>query len=864
MTNRFFQLYERVILNHAKIVLLLLALVLGFLAWHAPTFKLDASADALVLEGDADLEYFRNFSKRYATHDFLVITYTPEEDLLSDGVLQRLGALAAELQQVEGVSSVTSILNVPLLQSPNVKLSELGDGLKTLQDGGVDRELVRKEFSVSPIYANMLVSPNGKTTALQVNIKNDEKYRQLLENRERLRDKELSEEGLSSEQRVEYEAAQQAYKDYSVEFNQQRADMVAATRLVLDKYKDNADIHLGGVSMIASDMIDFVKKDLVVFGSGIIVFIIVLLSVIFRRPRWVAIPLLICVSTCAAMLGFLTLVDWRMTVVSSNFVALLLIITLAISVHLVVRYRELYASEPELSQRELVMMTVRFMLKPCIYTALTTIVAFASLVVSGIRPVIDFGWMMTLGTVVALLLVFMILPAILVLLPKTETAPPVANSNVFTHKFAVVADRHGKLILVVSVVLAVLSGIGISRLQVENRFIDFFDSETEIYQGMELVDAQLGGTIPLEIIITAPANANANAEAAFESDEDFENFDDPPAAAAAESENDFEDFADDAADFGDDFGADAGDSSSVWFTKQGLNDIERIHDALEAMPETGKVLSLATFYKLMKELTGPDIDDVQLAVAKGSLPPAIADIMLNPYLNSERNEARISIRVKETSRELKRAEFLQKVRTYLVDEAGLQPENVQLSGLLVLYNNMLQSLYSSQILTITAVFIAIMVMFIILFRSLKIAILGILPNMLAAAMVLGGMGLAGIPLDMMTITIAAIAIGIGVDNAVHYLHRFRIEFPKDRDYKAAMYRCHESIGRALYYTSITVIIGFSILALSNFRPSIYFGLLTGAAMLGALLGALLLLPQLLLLFKPFGASAEAENQASHG
>ena len=887
MTNRFFQLYERLILNHANIVLLLFALILGFLAYHAPGFKLDASADALVLEGDTDLEYFREFSQRYATQDFLVVTYTPAEDLLSDSVLQQLGALADELQQLPGVSDVTSILSVPLLQSPNVKLNELGDGLKTLQDESVDRELVRKEFSVSPIYANMLVSPDGKTTALQLNIKNDEQYRQLLEARERWREKQLSEAGLNSEERVQYAAAQQAFKDYSVEFNQRRADMVAATRLILDKYKDNADIHLGGVSMIASDMIDFVKRDLVVFGSGIVVFIIILLSVIFRRPRWVAIPLLICVSTCAAMLGFLTLIDWRMTVVSSNFVALLLIITLAISVHLVVRYRELFASEPELTQRELVMMTVRFMLKPCIYTALTTIVAFSSLVVSGIRPVIDFGWMMTIGTVVALLLVFIILPAILVLLPKGETARA-ADSKVFTHKFAVIADRYGKLILVVSVIFAVLSGIGISRLQVENRFIDFFDSETEIYQGMELVDAQLGGTIPLEIIITAPGDANGNAEVRFESDDDFENFDEPAADAsdsvedsgsteedAVASDDEFAGFADDAADlddefgddfssdFGSDFGDDTSGESSVWFTKQGLNDIERIHDALEAMPETGKVLSLATFYKLMKELTGPDIDDVQLAVAKGSLPPAIADIMLDPYLNSERNEARISIRVKETSRDLKRAEFLQKVRTYLTEEAGLQPENVQLSGLLVLYNNMLQSLFSSQILTIAAVFIAIMVMFIVLFRSVKIAILGILPNMLAAAMVLGGMGLAGIPLDMMTITIAAIAIGIGVDNAVHYLHRFRIEFPKDRDYRASMYRCHESIGRALYYTSITVIMGFSILALSNFRPSIYFGLLTGAAMLGALLGALLLLPQLLLIFKPFGAEAEAGSQASH-
>ncbi|MGI9286784.1 MAG: efflux RND transporter permease subunit [Pseudomonadales bacterium] len=871
MTERFFQLYERLILNRANMVLLLLALLLGFLGYHAPTFKLDASADALVLEGDADLEYFREFAKRYATQDFLVITYTPQQDLLAEAVLQRLTNLADELGKLEGVANVMSVLNVPLLQSPNVNLSELGDGLKTLQDEGVDRELVREEFNISPIYANMLVSPDGKTTALQVNIETDEQYRMLLENRERLRDKQLR-DGLSGEERLAYANAQRAFKDYSVEFNQHRANMVAEVRLILDKYKDHADIHLGGVSMIASDMIDFVKKDLLVFGSGILVFVIILLSVIFRRLRWVAIPLLICVSTCVAMLGFLTLVDWRMTVVSSNFVALLLIITLAISVHLVVRYRELFAGQPELSQRELVMETVRSMLKPCTYTALTTIVAFSSLVVSGIRPVIDFGWMMTMGTAVALLMVFIILPAILVLLKKSETAPAVAGSTVFTHKLAVVADRYGKWILTISALLAVLCGIGISRLEVENRFIDFFDTETEIYQGMELVDAQLGGTIPLEIIITASGEA---AEEEFESDDEFENFDDEGEKESAEDDENFEevdadadediaDFDDEDDDFGDDFGDDEGAESSVWFTRQGLDDIERIHDTLEAMPETGKVLSLATLYKLTKELTGADIDDVQLAVAKGNLPPAISDIMIRPYLIDERNETRISIRVKETSRELNRAEFLQKVRTYLIDEAGLQAENVQLSGLLVLYNNMLQSLYSSQILTIAAVFSAIMVMFVVLFGSLKIAILGILPNMLAAAMVLGGMGLAGIPLDMMTITIAAIAIGIGVDNAVHYLHRFRSEFPQDRDYIATMYRCHESIGRALYYTSITVIIGFSILALSNFRPSIYFGLLTGAAMLGALLGALLLLPQLLLLFKPFGDSSAIEGKPKRG
>ena len=327
----------------------------------------------------------------------------------------------------------------------------------------------------------------------------------------------------------------------------------------------------------------------------------------------------------------------------------------------------------------------------------------------------------------------------------------------------------------------------------------------------------MGGTIPLELILVAPSAST---------DEGID-----------DSEDEFGDF--------DDF--DESDSSlhqNYWFTSAGLNKIEAIHSYLDQLTETGKVLSLATVYRVARDLLGGNLNDIELALAYRSLPTSIKDVVVSPYLHEASNEARITIRVKETSRSLNRAELLAGIDAFM-SQSGYSKNDYRLTGMLVLYNNMLQSLFTSQILTLGLVFVAITAMLIVLFQSLSLALIGITPNLMAALFVLGGMGIAGIPLDMMTITIAAISIGIGVDNTIHYIHRYKLEFAKDHDYIASMHRSHASIGRAMYYTSITIIFGFSILTLSNFKPSIYFGLLTGLAMLSAL-------PRLLLLFRPIG------------
>lgn len=833
LSSIFAKFYHSIILSRPWLILFLLAAITALAGFYAQNYKVDASADALVLEGDEDLAFFREVSKRYAAEEFFIVAYQPETYLFADETLEDLSQLVSDLETIDGVSTVMSILDVPLLYSPRVSIGGLIAGVKTLRDEGVDRDLVAEEFRNSPIYKQLLSSTDAKTTALQVGLVRDQTYNRLLDERDRLR--VLNAAGdLSKADTDSLIMAEQVFKDYTVQSAERQRQLVENVRAVLDQHRTAATaIFLGGVPMIASDMVSFVKSDLQVFGIGILLFVIVVLTVIFRSLRWVFLPLLVCVLTNIFMLGLLGFLDWRMTVISSNFIALLLIITLAIAVHLVVRYRELQLLRPQATQHELALATVTAMLRPCLYTGLTTIVAFMSLVISGIRPVMDFGWMMTIGVLVALLTTFIVVPVGMILgrAPTPEVKKQSSSDeSIFTLRFARITENHGGKILAAAVFILLFSISGVMQLKVENRFIDYFDEATEIYRGMELVDSELGGTIPLELVVY-PA-----AEQAIDDDDSFDEFDD---------------------EFGDEFG-ESSSEISPWFTIAGLNELDRIHQYMDGLTETGKVLSLATVYQLAQDLLGGGLDDIQLALAYRNLPAEIKEVMITPYLYDEINEARITVRVKETSRTLNRAELLADLDRFMQEDMGYSEDRYRFTGMLVLYNNLLQSLFVSQILTLGLVFVAITAMLVVLFQSFNLALIGIVPNLMAALLVLGGMGWAGVPLDMMTITIAAISIGIGVDNTIHYVHRFKREFQHDGDYIATMYRCHASIGRAMYYTSITIIFGFSILALSNFKPSIYFGLLTGVAMLSALLGSLLLLPKLLLLFKPLGTMQARE------
>jgi predicted RND superfamily exporter protein len=798
------QLFDRLILGYPKSVIIFLLVAISLLSYYAKDFRLDASAETLVLENDTDLKFSRLINSRYGQEEYLFLAYTPNADLFSDETLHRIAKLRDELAQLDGVSSVVSLLDVPLLESPPVPIKELAGNVRTLKSPSVDRDLARTEFRNSPLYSNQLVSPDLKTTALQISLPSDDVYLNLLGRRDFFREKQAA-GGLTSSETVEYLNVSQEFNRHRDKMRKERHRLIAAIRGILSDYRQDAQLFLGGVGMIADDLISFIKSDLKIFGLGVLFFLIITLAVIFKSPRWIILPIFCCGFAAVAMIGLLGRFGWEVTVISSNFISLQLILTMAIAIHLIVRYRELQMSNPQEAQKILVRDTVHLKFKPCLYAGLTTMAGFGSLVLSDILPVITFGWMMIGGIVVSLVITFLLFPAGLMLLPKGTPPAQGPASFSLTSLTAGVTETHGILILIISCIIFFISIVGIFRLEVENSFIDYFKDDTEIHQGMKVIDQHLGGTTPLDVVIDlkrpeAPSSI-------------------PVPAADEQPDDEF-------AEFGE-FDKRKEDAK-YWFTTEKMDRAVKIHDYLDGLAETGKVLSLATFVKIAENFNqGKPLDNFQLALLYSEIPDEYKNLILRPYVSVPHNQLRFFVRVRDSEETLKRNTLLQKIRHDLINTFGLKDEHVHLTGLLVLYNNMLQSLFNSQILTLGITLLALLGMFLVLFRSVKVALIAIFPNLLSIVMVLGVMGWLNIPLDMMTITIAAISVGIAVDDTIHYIHRFKHEFKVDGRYLKTMYRCHASIGYAMYYTSLTIIIGFSILVLSNFIPSIYFGLLTG-------------------------------------
>ena len=817
--------YRKCILGRPRAVLAVMLLILIGVGWQARDFRLDASADSLLLEGDPDLRRFREVQKRYGGEDLLVVTFTPAEPLFSDASLETLAALRGALSRIAGVAGVTTILDVPLLQSSELPLAEMAENVQTLETPGIDRERARAELVGSPFFRELLLSADARTTALLLSMQGDAELSGLGQRRQELRHAR-HQGALDPAGERELQAVRARYEAAHERAAGRRSAEVAAIREALAPFRVHGTLHLGGVPMIAADMIAFIRSDLVVFGAGVFAFLVFTLGFIFRRVRWVLLPLASCAYAGTFMIGLLGLIGWKVTVISSNFLALMLIITISINIHLAVRYRQLRRDHPEEGHAALVETTLRRMVRPCLYTALTTVIGFCSLSFSGIKPVNDFGWMMSIGLAVTFLTSFTLFPCALLLLGAGREGGDAGEGRGaartrfrFTTPLADLSARRGGVVLLATLGVALLSLVGVSRLSVENSFIDYFGRDTEIYRGMSLIDRQLGGTTPLDVVLDLD-----EARIFGEEDDDDE----------------------------DELDGEYADDPAYWFTTFKVDRIKQVHDYLDSLPETGKVLSLASAIRVGEALNeGRPLDSFQLGLLYKRIPAEVRDALIAPYVSIEDDEARIFARILDSQPDLRRQELLERIRGDLRERFGFTDADVSLSGLLVLYNNMLQSLYRSQILTLGAVLAGVGLMLVVLFRSLTLALIGIVPNVLAAGLVLGVMGLSGIPLDLMTITLAAITIGIAVDNSIHYLYRFREELPRHRDYVETLYVCHATIGRAVFYTSCTIIFGFSILVLSNFFPTIYFGVLTGLAMLVALLAALTLLPKLILITRPF-------------
>ena len=791
--------YQKNLIEKPKVIFILLVFCLITFGYYSKDFKLDASSDTLLLENDPDLKYLREITKRYGANEFLVLTYSPNEEIISKNSIKNLINLKEEIQSLDWVENVITILDVPLLDSTDESLAERIKNFKTLKDETIDRERGFNEILNSPVFRNFLISKDGSTSGIIVYVKRDKKLIEL----QKTGGKEL-----------------QDYKEYLKNKNHLN---ILEIRKIISIHQSSAEIFLGGIPMIADDMISFIKNDIVVFGIGVFSFIVLTLWFVFRKFIWILIPISSCFFSVLIMMGLLGLIGWKVTVISSNFIALMLILTMAMNIHLSTRFLQLKKEFPLKKNTELIYLATSKMFWPIIYTALTTICAFLSLIVSEIKPIIDFGWMMTLGLITSFVITFTLLPTLLNLFPNNKINIKQQKNSIITKFLEQISLNNKNQIFIITIIIIGLSIFGINKLEVENSFINYFDKETEIYKGMKLIDEKLGGTTPLEVIIKFPAN-NKNESKENTDDEDFEDWNEE------------------------------GDSNKekYWFTKDKVDKIKLVHDYLDSLPAVGKVISFSSILEVAKKLNdNKDLDTLEMGVLYSKLPETIKNQIVNPYISIDDNEARINLRIKDSLKDLRRNELIKKINFDLENKLNLKKEEFKLAGVLILFNNLLQSLFKSQILTLGFVMIGILAMFIVLFRNIKLSLIGVVPNFIAAFFILGIIGILEIPLDMMTITIAAITIGIAVDNSIHYIYRFKEEFNNIKDYKKTLKKCHSTVGIAILNTSITIVFGFSILVLSNFIPTIYFGVFTGLAMLLAMVSVLTLLPALIISVKPF-------------
>ncbi len=822
----FAYIYKKIIIDFSKITLLFLTLLVIFSLYQSKNFNLDASSDALLLEGDPDLKYLREVNQTYGSKDFLVLTYTPVSSFVEKETILNLQLLKSKIEKLTWVDSVITVIDVPLLKSSDEGLMERLKNYKTLAYPEIDRKRGFEEIVNSPIYKNYVISEDGKTSGIVVYLKKDERLSEYL----KIKEKYFSQSesiGLSKQEKINYKKFIKEYEEYKNLYNIRNHQNIAEIRDVISKYGENAKIHLGGIPMIADDMMSFIKNDIIVFGIGVFVFIILTLWFIFRNIKWVVMPLLGCGASVIIMIGLLGLIGWKVTVISSNFIALMLILNMAMNIHVTVRFLQLRKELPQLTRDEAIFQSSKKMMLPILYTVLTTICAFLSLVFSGIKPIIDFGLMMTLGLTVSLLVTFLLLPSLINLLSKeNEINIKDTEKSYITSALGSFTKNNQFIIFGTTLVIVIFSIVGIFKLEVENSFINYFDKETEIYKGMKKIDNDLGGTTPLNVILKFPTPSKKKVE----QDDEFEEW---------EEENESDD-----------------DKSKYWFTRDKMDKIIKVHDYLDSLPEVGKVLSFGSILRVAEDLNNKKLQSLEIAVLYSKIPEAIKSEIISPYISVDKDEARISLRVKDSLESLKRNDLINKINNDLNTKLGLEKNEFKLAGVLILFNNLLQSLFKSQILTLGIVILGIFFMFLILFKNTVLSLIGVVPNFIAAFFILGIIGLMGIPLDMMTITIAAITIGIAVDNSIHYIYRFKEEFKKINDYNKTLDRCHSTVGIAILNTSITIVFGFSILVLSNFIPTIYFGIFTGIAMLLAMISVLTLLPKLILYFKPFNVTTK--------
>ena len=729
--------FQSIIANKNTALVILITLSIILFSW-IDKFRFDASSETLVLEDDQSYEMYEEINDRFSSAEFLVVALI-DQDIFSTKSLLNLSKLEAKLEEVVNVTNVISILDAPLFEQPKLSLVKSATNDKYLLLDDLNLINAKQELIESPLFNELIINDLGTAVAMQINLNNAENYEITVKN----------------------------------------------IRNIL-KEDQNFVSYLAGPAMIVSDTIAYIKNDVLTFGFLTFLMFFILL-IVFFRDFWSAFvimsnaSLVIYITIC--LLGYF---DWPISIVSSNFLTLLFISSVAVSVHMIVKLKE--GKTRRFSYEE----SLAKIFIPCLYTALTTMVGFLSLLFSNIQPVIDFGKMMALGVVINLLISFIFIPALIGIRGIAELSEFSLSKIYYKYLYSntkKIFKNFGVPLIFLFLPISIYLSSG---LKVENKFIDYFDESTEIHQGMKFIDSELGGTTPIDIVLTLPE------EEIFIDEDDL-------------------------------FYSEGSETTEYWWRQKNMRLLKSIQSDLNQIPELGKDLSIVNGVLLAEKLNDfNEMGDLELAFVKNSLlTNDKAKDVLNSYISSDDRSARITFRIIDSFKDINRNDLLTRVDDYLVSKLKDTNVEYQLSGLGVLYNNLLQSLFGSQIASLSFVFGAIFLMLLILFRSLLTSLVVIFVPLVAVGFVFSFMSLFSIPLDIMTITIASISVGMSVDYAIHIAWRFREEQKISRS--NAEINTINSSGQAVLITAMTVIVGFLVFIFSNFNPTVLFGLLSALA-----------------------------------
>jgi hypothetical protein len=777
-----------------RIVLAVIAAVTIALGWQALGFRIDASPDTLLTPNNEHYVQTRVVNERFATAEMLVIAYQPRDhELLSDATFEDLRGLTREISALPRVASVRSLLNVPIPGDGNGTAALASLSGSSFEERELPFDELSRALRGHPIYEGLLVDEAQTITSLQVLFSADEALAAL---DARILEAERQALGgeLSGTQKERLESLRRRAEPLQRALSNAREEEVTRIGDIVAVYRDDADVYVGGIHALEHGLIGIIEHDVAVFGSAIAVAICSMLLILFRSFRWMMVPVAACAISVTCTVGVFVLLGLETTVISANFVALQLILTLAVVMHLIVEYRQSAARHPEWPVGSLIDATMRRKTKPCLYAGLTTSVGFASLLVSGIQPVISFGWMMIIAMGISLAVTLILFPSAIALFqPGRPGATGGRLTTALLERLARLATRRKGFVLAASAAVFLWGLSGAFLLELENSFLDYFDESTDIHRDLAFIDRHLGGTTPLDVVYTIP-----------------------------EAER----------------------SPDLVLTAEAVQALQRIHNELEQHEAVGKVLSVTSFTALARRLNGDrPLTETELTAAYRLIPDEVRDELLGSFFAPDQHQVRFSTQIQDTTAGLDRSALLQDIRAGL-ESLGVAEDDYQLTNLAVLYEDILSQLFTSQASTIAVVLAALAAAFWASFGSLSVALTALVPNVLAATAVFGIMGWLGIELDVMTITIAAVTIGIAVDDTIHYVHRF-LEVRRDEDGEQAVLTVHRTVGFPILYTTIIITLGFSLLALSDFVPSVLFGALTGFAMVVALIADLTLLPVLL-------------------